>query len=80
MEIELTTILHRLLPAVEWVMNDNDINTLQILTPDIEIPTLEQIKSMRETIENEFIQAQNQKQSILNRLGITEEEAKLLLS
>jgi len=79
MDIELTQILHRLLPNIEWVMNDDDLSTLVILTPNVSNPTVEDVQSMRQQMENELMQIENQRQELLARLGITQEEAKLLL-
>ena len=64
MTIELTQILHRLIPNVEWVVNDNDLNTLQILTPNIQKPTEEDVESMRQQMENELLEVQNQRQAL----------------
>lgn len=80
MDITLTQILHRLLPDIEWVMNDDDLSTLTILTEGVSKPTQSQVNQMRQTITNERQQAVEAKTALLNRLGITEEEAKLLLS
>ena len=79
MEITLVEILHRLLPEVEWVMNDYDFETLTIITPNVAKPTQEQINAMRSTIIAERQQAADAKASLLAKLGITEEEARLLL-
>lgn len=80
MEITLVEILHRLLPEIEWVMNDYDFETLTIITPNVVKPTQEQINAMRSTIIAERQQAADTKASLLAKLGITEDEAKLLLS
>lgn len=79
MEITLVEILHRLLPEVEWVMNDYDLETLTIITPNVAKPTQEQIDQMRNTILTERQQAADAKANLLSRLGITEDEARLLL-
>jgi hypothetical protein len=80
MDITLTQILHRLLPDIEWLMNDNDLSTLTILSPNVAKPTQNQVDAMLQIIEQEIKDTANAKSALLNRLGITEDEAKLLLA
>ena len=67
--ISLVQILHRLLPDIEWVMNDDDLSTLVILTPNVENPTVEQVEAMRITILNEIENTKTQRQAALDKLA-----------
>lgn len=85
MEITIIEALQKLLPNVEWKITDNDLTTLEILSDfDGLTPTQKQIDDAIKTLQNEYELAQTtkaaEKQQILAQLGITEEQAKLLLS
>ena len=75
-----TLALHRLIPNSEWHLVGDE---LTIITEGITAPTQSEINAMIEQIKQEEIQAeadrQAKKQALLDRLGITEDEAKLLL-
>jgi hypothetical protein len=84
--IQFTIIdaLNKLLPNVEWNIIDNDLSTLEIFTAEIASPTKKQIDDAIKALENEHKLAQEQKATekaaLLAKLGITDDEAKLLLS
>ena len=61
-------------------MNDDDLKTLSILTEGVANPTQSQVDEMRETILQEKEQSINAKAALLDRLGITADEAKLIVS
>jgi hypothetical protein len=77
--------LLKIRPNTEWVMQDNDISTLVFVKPkDAVVPSQDEIDAA-------IVQIDNNKQSeaqakataraaILDRLGLTAEEAALLLS
>ena len=71
-------------PNSEWVWRGNDYNGLEWLDTTSEKPTFEEIQNAvnayKTKQEQEKLQAASAKQALLDRLGITEEEAKLLLS
>lgn len=83
MNIKLYDVIDYLRPNSEFVMSDEDILTL-IFHTNHTIPTEEEIERGK----NELLQKKQQeaeaieqkKNEVLNRLGITQEEAKLLLS
>lgn len=83
MNVKLYDVIDYLRPNSEFVMSDEDISTLIFYTNHT-IPTEEEIERGK----NELLQKKQQeaeaieqkKNEVLNRLGITEEEAKLLLS
>lgn len=69
-------------PLGEWTVNDNDINQMVWLSPNIPQPTISEIEAeiiRLQTEEENKLQAQiAAKQSALNKLmalGLTEEEA-----
>lgn len=85
MEITIIDALQKLLPNVEWKITDNDLTQLEILSDfDGSIPTQKQIDDTIKTLQNEYELAQTtkaaEKAALLAKLGITEDEAKLLLS
>lgn len=76
--------LMRLLPNVEWKITDEDYNQLEIYTDGVTKPTKKQIDDAITAIDiekaNEVANLQNAKNALLEKLGITADEAKLLLS
>jgi hypothetical protein len=77
--------LLKLLPNVEWKITDNDLAQLEILSDfDGSIPTKKQIDDAIKALENEYNLSQQQKATekaaLLAKLGITADEARLLLS
>jgi len=75
--------LNKLLPNVEWKITDNDLSTLEIFTEGFANPTKKQIEDTIKDLQNEHDLAQQnkaaEKAALLAKLGITEDEAKLLL-
>jgi hypothetical protein len=84
MEITIIDAINKLLPNVEWKITDNDLSTLEIFTTGIVSPSQKQIDDAIKTIENERNLSQQQKAiekaALLEQLGITADQAKLLLS
>lgn len=80
--IDYTKILTRKYNA-EWLLNGDDYEGL-IWLSDTPKPTKEELDSLWDEvvaeIETEEQAKIDKKQALLNRLGITEDEAKLLLS
>jgi hypothetical protein len=66
----------------EWTLVDNDPSTLVWLSESAK-PSKEDLDLAAAVIENEMLekqlQAQAKRQALLDKLGITEDEAKLLL-
>jgi hypothetical protein len=82
--IRFEEVLERLLPDVEWVCYGSNLEGLTIFNESIEKPTQAKIdKALKEIVmENEKakIDASTKRAEVLTRLGITSEEAALLLS
>lgn len=76
--------LIKLLPGVEWKITDGDLTTLEIFTEGIKAPTQTEInqtiKAIDLAVEKEAETKAIAKAALLEKLGITEDEAKLLLS
>ena len=84
MTITIIQALEQLLPNVQWKMTDNNLSTLEILSDFAgSVPTQKQIDDTIKALENEYKLAQEQKATekaaLLAKLGITAEEAALLL-
>jgi beta-xylosidase len=81
--MDYTLILHHNYPDAEWSLNNNDYEQLNWLS-DLPKPTKEELDNLWEStlakIESEKLEKLEAKSALLERLGITEEEAKLLLS
>ena len=80
----LTQAIRLLKPNSEFVFYDNDYSTIIWHTLDGDAPTQKEIDAVIEEIKaDELTEAQAKataKAALLDRLGISEEEAKLLLS
>jgi hypothetical protein len=80
----LTQAIRLLKPNSEFVFYDNDYSTIIWHTLDGEAPTQKEIDAAIVQVKaDEIAEAQtkaNQRQAILDRLGITAEEAQLILS
>jgi hypothetical protein len=78
----ITDALVSLLPGVEWTLLGDDLSTLEIHTEGIKAPTKLQVdKEIARLVsvkEAEDAQRAAQKVALLQRLGITAEEASLL--
>ena len=76
--------LLKLLPNVEWKITDGDLSQLEIFTKGVKAPTQDEVDRAIETIdlanENEILIKAERKAVLLEKLGITENEAKLLFS
>lgn len=70
-------------PGSEFVITDNDYSTIQWYVLEGEAPTLQEVETEMERIAEEEANAeidrQNRRAEILERLGLTEDEAKLIL-
>lgn len=79
----LSFAIQSLRPNAEFVFNDADYSTVNWIILDGEPPTLEEINSEIEKIkinlEQQKIKKSEKRQALLNKLGITQEEAQLLL-
>jgi hypothetical protein len=80
--IDYTLILRRKYPNAKWNLNGDDYAGLDWLD-DLAKPTKIALDNLWQTvldeIESEQIAKSNAKAALLNRLGITEDEARLLL-
>lgn len=81
--IEITKAIQRLRPTAEFSFQNDDYSTIKWDVLEGEAPTLAEIDATIEQIKIDEAQAEAtkaaQKAALLNRLGITEEEARLLL-
>jgi hypothetical protein len=77
--MELAKVLTLLMPNVEWSISNNDLDTLEIHTEGISAPTQEQINNEIERLASAQETQAAAKAALLERLGITAEEAALLL-
>ena len=79
--MDITLILTRRFPGV-WTLNGDNYDGLEWLS-DTPKPTLEEIESQWSSVKAEIAQekadAEAKRQALLAKLGITEEEARLLL-
>jgi hypothetical protein len=80
----LTKAIHKLKPDSEFSFTDNDYSTIKWDVLDGEAPTQSEINAAIEQVKAEEAQAETTKATakaaLLAQLGITEEQAKLLLS
>lgn len=80
----LVDAIRLLKPTSEFVIVNNDYATIDWHSLEGTAPTKAQIEAAIEQVkandENEALATQTQKQAILDRLGITADEARLLLS
>jgi hypothetical protein len=83
MSIYLTKAIQKLKPTAQFSYVDNDYSTIKWNILEGEAPTQAEIDAAIEQVKADEAQAEAtkaaQKQALLNRLGITEDEAKLLL-
>jgi len=80
----LVKAIRKLKPNSEFVFSNNDYSTIQWYILEGEAPTQAEIDAAIEQVKaDEVAEAEaraNQKAALLDRLGITEDEAKLLLA
>lgn len=71
-------------PGAEFTYNDADFSSLNWISKDVEPPTKAEVEAqivkLKAQFENEKAEREAKRKALLDRLGITEEEAKLLLS
>ncbi len=76
--------IQTLRPGAEFTYNDADFSSLNWMSKDIEPPTKAEVEAqivkLKAKFENEKAEREAKRKTLLDRLGITEEEAKLLLS
>jgi hypothetical protein len=81
---DLVKAIKYLKPNSEFSFNDNDYSTINWIILEGEAPTQAEIDAAIEQVKaDEVAEAEaraTQKAALLDRLGITEEEAKLLLA
>ena len=68
-----------LLPNIEWSISDENLSTLVIHTQGVTAPTQSQINAEIKKMEDAEKAKPAQKQALLDRLGITADEAALLV-
>ena len=77
-----TRAIHKLRPNTEWRLDEN--TGLEFFDKEIALPTDEEIEKaaleIKKADEIKSAEIANKKAALLERLGITEEEAKLLLN
>lgn len=74
--IDKSIAIASLRPNTEWTMVDNDVNSIQWITPDVTPLTEKEVKDEIKRLQKI---ADDTKSSILSKLGITAEEAAILL-
>ena len=76
--------IQKLAPSAEFVFSGEDLTTLDWLSPDIAQPSIAAIEEALVVLQAELATEAATKaaarQALLDKLGITEDEAKLLLS
>jgi hypothetical protein len=81
---EITDAIFYLVPNAQFSFTEADLSTLEWHTADVAKPTIQAITAAiplaKSKAEEELENLQTQKQALLDRLGITSEEAKLLLA
>lgn len=80
----LVEAIRELRPGSEFVIRDNDYSTIEWIVLEGKAPTLKQVEEAIITVQEKEAQqaAENaaRRAAILERLGLTEDEAKLILS
>ena len=81
--MDLSACIAYLKPGAEWTMDNEDISTLKFLTND-DAPTLAECEAIWPEVKAKLdeIAASRQKarDAVLAKIGLTEEEARLLLA
>jgi hypothetical protein len=81
MKYTLADAIHKLLPNAEFVITDNTLAGLEFIKPKNAItPTQAEVDSAIVELEAEAQARATQKAALLERLGISEDEARLLLA
>ncbi len=80
----LSDAIQLIRPGSEFVLVGNNLSEIKWIKIEGEIPTVEEIEDALDRVESTIVELSAEKavqrQALLDRLGITEEEAKLLLS
>ena len=76
--------LHKLRPNTEWVLQGDDLSTLEFIKPKNTIhPTEAEVDAVLKSIDAELVSEQKTKatarQAIADRLGLTADELQVLL-
>jgi hypothetical protein len=79
MIFETSKALKNLLGEAEWSMSGDDLSTLVIHTEGAKAPTKTQLDAEIKKLSDLEAQKEIARKSLFERLGITPEEAKLLL-
>jgi hypothetical protein len=81
---ELSNAIFYIYPNAQFSFTETDLDSLKWYSKDIEKPSVEAILAAvplaKTKIKADEKELQEQKQALLDRLGITADEAKLLLS
>lgn len=77
--MDIAKILVKIRPNEEWSLSGNEYDNL-IWLSDTTKPTLEEIQAGESLVVNEENNKAARKAAILERLGLTEEELKVVLS
>ncbi len=80
--MDLSACIAYLKPGAEWTMDNEDISTLAFISDDI-APTLEECEAIwpevKAKIEDIAAARQKARDAVLAKIGLTEDEAALLL-
>jgi hypothetical protein len=77
---DTTKAIKSLLGAAEWSISDDDLSTLIIYTQGVTAPTEAAVKAEIKRLADEEVAKPAAKAALLEKLGISEDEAKLLLA
>lgn len=77
---ELVKAIQYILPDAEFTLTDDDYSTIVWNVTPTHIPTLEDIENAKISLVQEAQAKENAKLALLDRLGLTSDEAKLLIS
>jgi hypothetical protein len=77
----ITTVqaVNSLRPNIEWTMNGDDVEGIIWHTPNVHPLTTAEVNAEIKRLEDVELSKVSAKAALLERLGITEDEAKLLL-
>lgn len=76
---EIVDAIKFIYPDSAFTMQEDDLETLIWLDENTEKPTIEEINKAKIDMKIEIEKKANEKAALLEKLGITEDEAKLLL-
>lgn len=80
---ELTKAIHHLKPNAEYTFKENDYSSIEWIILDGDAPTLKEIEAAHLAVKELELKSTNdlilKKNDLLQKLGITAEEAALLL-